>query len=70
MSDVRDEFISQKEAAELLGVHPRTILRAAKERRITYLRTPGGWLRVKKSDVLEMLAPVERILPETEATCN
>lgn len=70
MSDVRDEFISQKEAAELLGVHPRTILRAALERRITYLRTPGGWLRVKKSDVLEMLNPVERIVPETEATCN
>ena len=67
---VGDEFISQKEAAELLGVHTRTIYRAAKNRQITYKKTPGGWLRVLRSDVLALRKPVARIEPQDETETN
>lgn len=63
----RDEFISQKEAAELLGVHPRTISRAAKNRKITYRMTPGGWLRVSRNDVLALNEPVVHAEPQEES---
>lgn len=65
---VKDEFISQKEAAELLGVHTRTIYRAAKNRKITYKKTPGGWLRVKRSDVLALRDEV--VYAETRDDAN
>lgn len=67
MSDsvtVKDEFIGQKEAAALLGVHPRTIARAAKNGKITYKLTPGGWLRVSRNDVLALNEPVMHAEPQ------
>lgn len=48
--------ISPAEAAALLGVHEDTIKRWAKVGKVAAFRTPGGWWRFRKSDLLALVA--------------
>ncbi|PJF32590.1 MAG: hypothetical protein CUN52_00845 [Phototrophicales bacterium] len=63
MSD-KHEWISLKQAAELLGVHPATVRNWADEGKITSQRTAGGHRRFLKNDLNkfthpEALQPIE-----------
>jgi len=55
------DLLDLKQAAELLGVHPRTVRRMIKQGHLPAYRLAGGQqLRIKKSDLLEAaLEPVE-----------
>lgn len=46
--------LSPKDAAELLGVHDETIKRWASSGKLPAFRTPGGWWRFRRSDVLAL----------------
>lgn len=66
LSPENDIFISLEEAGKLLGVHPRTVYRACMNRTFTYRKTPGGWTRVSRNDILASQAPVQHIEQEAE----
>jgi len=53
MSEVEKEekYITAKQAAKMLGVHPITLYRWAKEGKIRYIRTPTGRLRYPLSEI-------------------
>jgi excisionase family DNA binding protein len=47
--------LSATEAAQILGVHPATVKRWVRAKRITAFRTPGGWLRFRRADLEQFL---------------
>lgn len=53
----RQEWISLKQAAELLGVHPATVRNWADEGKIASQRTAGGHRRFLKSDLTKFNRP-------------
>lgn len=55
MSRELGELLSHTDAAEVLGVHPRTLLRWAREGRIARVRV-GRRVRFARRDVAEFLA--------------
>jgi excisionase family DNA binding protein len=61
---VRDEWLSLREAAELLGIHPATVRLWADRNEIPSRRTTGGHRRFRRADV------EARLRQETEARPN
>lgn len=54
------DLLTLKQAAELLGIHPDTARRKVKRGDIPAFRVPGGRkIRIKKSDLLASLVPME-----------
>ncbi len=51
-----DKLILPKEAAERLGVDPKTLTRWANAGKIAYIRTLGGHRRYRESEVRAILA--------------
>lgn len=47
--------LSPSEAAEILGVHPRTLKRWVSNGKVKALRTPGKWLRFRREDLDQFL---------------
>lgn len=54
MSDPYD--LSPNEAAALIGCHVDTLKRWVKDGKVPVMRTPGGWLRFKRSDIEAFIA--------------
>lgn len=50
-SEIKDEWLSLREAAELLGIHPATVRLWADRNEIPSRRTTGGHRRFRRSDV-------------------
>ncbi len=46
-----EKYITAKQAARMLGVHPITLYRWAKEGKIKYIKTPTGRLRYPLSEI-------------------
>jgi excisionase family DNA binding protein len=44
--------LSTAEAAQLLGVHPKTIKRWAAEGAVPAWQTPGGWWKFSRAELL------------------
>jgi excisionase family DNA binding protein len=53
MTDQQTEWVSLRQAADLLGVHPATVRNWADEGVIKSRRTAGGHRRFRKSDLLQ-----------------
>ncbi|MEG3439408.1 IS607 family transposase [Pannus brasiliensis CCIBt3594] len=49
----RTDFITIKEASDLLGVCPKTLRRWEQQGKIISIRTPGGHRRFRMSDILD-----------------
>lgn len=47
-----DELLTTAEAAQLIKVHPDTLLKAVKRGRLQAFRTPGGQYRFQRADLL------------------
>lgn len=54
------ELITRSEAAELFGVHPKTITRWADEGKLTVHRTLGGQRRYNRAEVEGLAVPEPR----------
>lgn len=52
MSDNTSEWVSLRQAADLLGVHPATVRNWADKGELPSRRTPGGHRRFRRSDLL------------------
>lgn len=50
---VADDFYDEKAAARILTVHPRTLRRMRKQRKLDYYRTPSGRIRYRLDDLLK-----------------
>lgn len=55
-----DTLIERAEAAAILGVHPMTVTRQAREGKIPHVRTPGGHRRYWRS-VIQRLADTANV---------
>ena len=49
--DERGRLLTPQEAAEAVGVHPKTLQRWAKQHLIREVRTPGGHRRYWEEDI-------------------
>jgi excisionase family DNA binding protein len=54
---IDDNWLTLKEASDLLGVHPATLRTWADEGQIAVARTPGGHRRFRRSDVQVLMQP-------------
>lgn len=54
------EYLTLKETAAMLGVHPRTVGNWIGRGLVSAYRTPGGQLRVAREDVRLMLGPARK----------
>jgi len=52
---LEEKFLTPKEAAKILGVHPLTLYRWAKAGKIRYITTPGGRFRYPLSEIKRIL---------------
>lgn len=50
-----DPILSPREVAAMLGVHPKTVTRWAKDGKITAVRTLGGHRRYRASEVRRVM---------------
>jgi len=53
MTDLKDEWVSLRQAADMLGVHPATVRNWADAGAIPTRRTAGGHRRFRKSDLTQ-----------------
>lgn len=53
-----NEWITRKETAELMGVHPRTVDYQVSKGRITTYRDGLGRLRFSRSEIEKLMTPV------------
>jgi excisionase family DNA binding protein len=51
-----EQWLTPAEVAALFGVHPKTVTRWAKGRRLSFIRTLGGHRRYRLSDVRKLLS--------------
>jgi excisionase family DNA binding protein len=63
MSDSTSEWVSLRQAAELLGVHPATVRNWADKGDLPSRRTPGGHRRFRKADLLNYAASQGELQP-------
>jgi excisionase family DNA binding protein len=61
-----DELLTTGAAAAVLGVSDETLRRWVEDKRVRHIRLPSGQLRFRRSDLDELLTPVEPTAP-TEA---
>ena len=54
-SVVNEELLTAKEVGKLFRVDPKTVARWVKAGQLTELRTPGGHLRFRKSEVIQLI---------------
>jgi excisionase family DNA binding protein len=66
-SQVRDEWLSLREAAELLGIHPATVRLWADRNEIPSRRTSGGHRRFRRADVEARLRQEVEVKPNPAA---
>lgn len=60
--------LSPKDAADLLGVHEDTLKRWAADGKVNAWKTPGGWWRFRRTDVVAILdGPTERVTNDPAA---
>ena len=55
MDSAQREYLTPREAAQMLGVSPKTVVRWAAEGRIPSLVTLGGHRRFKRDQIVELL---------------
>ena len=55
MDSAQREYLTPREAAQMLGVSPKTVVRWAAEGRISSLVTLGGHRRFKRDEIVELL---------------
>jgi|WetSurMetagenome_2_1015567.scaffolds.fasta_scaffold146784_2 excisionase family DNA binding protein len=55
MLDMKDKYLTKKEAAEIFKVDPRTIDRWRRNGKIHIQRTPGGQVRIPASEIERLL---------------
>lgn len=60
MSEDDERYITAKQAARVLGVHPVTLYRWAKEGKIRFIKTPSGRLRYPRSEIERLKSSWER----------
>jgi excisionase family DNA binding protein len=60
----REQWLTPAEVAALFGVHPKTVTRWAKSRRLAFIRTLGGHRRYRLSDVRKLLSESPAQIPE------
>lgn len=58
-ADRAESFLSPAEAADLLGVHPRTLSRWEQAGKLHVIRTVGGHRRYRRTEVLALRSAVE-----------
>jgi excisionase family DNA binding protein len=63
MSGDSSEWISLRQAAEILGVHPATVRNWADKGELTSRRTPGGHRRFRKAELLQYAHSQSEIQP-------
>lgn len=63
MSESTSEWVSLRQAADLLGVHPATVRNWADKGDLPSRRTPGGHRRFRKSDLLNYAATQGELQP-------
>ena len=56
MADSTSEWVSLRQAADLLGVHPATVRNWADKGDLPSRRTPGGHRRFRKADLMQYAA--------------
>lgn len=54
-----DELLSTGAAAAVLGVSDETLRRWVEDKRVRHIRLPSGQLRFRRTDLDELLTPVE-----------
>ena len=57
------DWVSLREAAQILGVHPATVRNWADRGELPFRRTSGGHRRFKRSDLLRQAQPAEEVKP-------
>lgn len=57
----RESFLTPSEAAELLGVHPRTLSRWEQAGQLHVIRTVGGHRRYRRSEVMAVRASAREV---------
>ena len=60
MAPFTDDFLSVQEAARVLGVAPRTLLRWIREDRIGHRLSEAGEPEVPRADVMRLMATQEQ----------
>ena len=63
MAETTSEWVSLRQAAELLGVHPATVRNWADKGDLLARRTPGGHRRFRKADLLQYAAAQGELQP-------
>ena len=63
MSESTSEWVSLRQAADMLGVHPATVRNWADKGDLPSRRTPGGHRRFRKSDLLNYAATQGELQP-------
>src|SRR5215211_985381 len=63
VTESTSEWVSLRQAAELLGVHPATVRNWADKGDMPSRRTPGGHRRFRKSDLLQYAATQGELQP-------
>jgi len=61
-----DEFISEKEAAQILGVNPRTVSRYADQGRLARYKQFGLRVRYKRSEIENFAKPIPDVNLDAE----
>ncbi|HYU74081.1 MAG TPA: helix-turn-helix domain-containing protein [Ktedonobacteraceae bacterium] len=63
-----DDFISEKEAAQFLGVNPRTVGRWADQGRLTRYKQFGLRVLYKRAEIEQFAKPVPDVQPIPDET--
>lgn len=53
MARLADYTLTSAEAAERLGLNPKTFTRWATDEKVPHVRTPGGWRKYRPEDIDE-----------------
>ncbi len=63
MTETTSEWVSLRQAADMLGVHPATVRNWADKGDLLTRRTPGGHRRFRKADLLQFAAMQDELQP-------
>lgn len=51
----RERLLTPGEVAKLFRVDPKTVNRWGKSRKLAFIRTPGGHMRFRESEVIQLI---------------